>query len=114
MKTVKAADITWRAKMSEIKLEKWTIDKMLSSFNRILAKMDIPVSDKLAIEGMLITLGYEAQKAADVVEVVRCKDCRFLGIKDFVYGHCEFGGGMGGIVMPDSYCSKGQRKEGET
>lgn len=51
--------------------------------------------------------------AADVEEVVRCKDCRFLSIKDFVYGYCEFGGGMGGIVMPDSYCSKGQRKEKE-
>ena len=48
----------------------------------------------------------------DAVEVVRCKDCQWLGIKDFVYGYCRRNG-LDGIVKPDDYCSRGQRKEGE-
>ena len=49
--------------------------------------------------------------AVDAVEVVRCKDCRFLGIKDFVYGYCENPCGLHGIVRPESYCSRGEREE---
>ena len=48
--------------------------------------------------------------AADVAEVVRCKDCRYLGREldkglyscvDYNLPYCE----------PDSYCSHGRRKE---
>lgn len=42
-------------------------------------------------------------------ELVRCKDCKYLGIKDLVYGHCKHR--MTGIIMPDDYCSHGERKE---
>lgn len=45
----------------------------------------------------------------DAVEVVRCKDCKYLGIKDLVYGYCKYR--MTGIIMPDDYCSYGERKE---
>ena len=51
--------------------------------------------------------------AADVVEVVRCQDCKYLGIKDFVYGYCENPCGLHGIVRPESYCSRGERKRSE-
>lgn len=44
----------------------------------------------------------------DAVEVVRCKDCKYLGIKDLVYGYCKYR--MTGIIMPDDYCSYGERK----
>lgn len=50
------------------------------------------------------------QPAADVAEVVYCKDCRYLGREldkglyscdDYNLPYCE----------PDSYCSHGRRKE---
>lgn len=42
-------------------------------------------------------------------ETVYCKDCAYLGFKDF-YGICE-DGPMTGIVQPWDYCSKGVRKK---
>lgn len=47
---------------------------------------------------------------ADVVEVVHCKNCRHLMFSD-CYGECERG--YMGIVSPDDYCSRGERKDGE-
>ena len=44
---------------------------------------------------------------ADVVEVVRCKDC----IHSSCYGQiCHYGVGRG--VTPDHYCGHGERREG--
>ena len=48
--------------------------------------------------------------AADVVEVVRCKDCKFLMFSDF-YGECSNGHMCSG--SPDDFCSRGSRKDGE-
>ena len=47
---------------------------------------------------------------ADVVEVVRCKDCKFFMFSDF-YGECSNGHMC--IVSPDDFCSRGIRKDGE-
>ena len=44
----------------------------------------------------------------DVVPVVRCKDCKHLGIKDFAFGCCNRK--MIGIIQPDDYCSYGERR----
>lgn len=43
---------------------------------------------------------------AGVRPVVRCIDCEYLGIKDFVYGYCNKN--MCGIVQPNDYCSDGK------
>ena len=51
------------------------------------------------------------QPAADVVPVVRCKDCDHLMISG-CYGECSIG--HLGIVRPDDFCSYGERKDGET
>lgn len=45
----------------------------------------------------------------DAVEVVRCKDCKYLMFSD-CYGEC--GKGHMGIVSPYDFCSYGERKEG--
>lgn len=45
--------------------------------------------------------------ADKVAEVVHCVDCKFLGIKDMVYGYCKKN--MCGIIKPDDYCSQGQK-----
>ena len=61
---------------------------------------------------------------ADVVEVVRCKDCD-LWNRCYEAGHeqtgnhvcaCEYFSNEDGYVVytrPDDYCSYGERKEGE-
>ena len=54
-----------------------------------------------------------SQPAADVVEVVRCKDCKhFIAemIGDSLECICKFAVGMVHI-SPISYCSYGERKE---
>jgi len=43
-------------------------------------------------------------------EVVNCKDCKFVGVKDFAYGYCQYDRGLTGIVKPDDYCSRGEKK----
>ena len=45
----------------------------------------------------------------DAVEVVRCRDCKHIMFSD-CYGEC--GKGHMGIVRPDDFCSRGERKEG--
>lgn len=45
----------------------------------------------------------------DTVEVVRCRDCKYLMFSDF-YGEC--GKGHMGVVGPDDFCSRGERKDG--
>lgn len=49
-------------------------------------------------------------KTADVAEVVRCIDCKHLMFSD-CYGECSRG--YMGIVSPDDFCSRGERKDGE-
>lgn len=49
------------------------------------------------------------QPDGDVVEVVRCKDCKHLMFSD-CYGECRLNHLW--IVRPDDYCSRGKRKEG--
>ena len=46
-------------------------------------------------------------------DVVCCSECRWLSIKDFVYGYCHRSNGLNGLVMPWDYCSRGEYKEGE-
>lgn len=43
---------------------------------------------------------------ADVVEVVRCKDCKFFCRGNRCY--CEE---FGGIVTEEDFCSRGERKD---
>lgn len=47
---------------------------------------------------------------ADVTEVVRCKDCKYLMFSD-MYGECSQA--HMGIVRPDDFCSYGERKDEE-
>lgn len=45
--------------------------------------------------------------AADVVEVIRCKNCKFLMFSD-CYGECSKA--YMGVVSPDDFCSRGERR----
>lgn len=50
--------------------------------------------------------------AADVVPVVRCKDCRY---RDPENNHCDHAGGSAIYFprKPDDFCSYGERKDGD-
>lgn len=48
----------------------------------------------------------------DAEPVVHCADCIHLMFSDF-YGECKRGY-LGGVVRPDDYCSRGERKEDNT
>lgn len=50
--------------------------------------------------------------AADVVEVVRCKDCKH-SFTDGIYLLCAYANGLYNYLRPDYYCSCGARKDGE-
>lgn len=74
-------------------------------------------------DGNLVNAGFEvaheivdALPSADVVEVVRCKDCKYwkpytsqYGTGQFCECPCSFGGQ--GIKKPDDYCSYGERRD---
>ena len=55
----------------------------------------------------------DKQPTADVVEVVRCKDCRYCtpyeAANGLIFGKCDIAHHSG--FMLDDYCSYGERKE---
>ena len=51
--------------------------------------------------------------SADVVEVVRCKNCKGYAPADETYGTCYAYKGVYGKIKPTDYCSYGKRKEKE-
>ena len=59
----------------------------------------------------------DAQPTVDAVEVVRCKDCKWMveftgkdSGKPCGYGRCDNPIGLMGIVYDESYCSYPERK----
>ena len=39
--------------------------------------------------------------------ICRCKDCKYMELKDFVYGICKY---RTGTVKHDGFCERGERK----
>lgn len=62
-------------------------------------------------EGRIIAGVIRSIPSADVVEVVRCKDCiHRQPVKDCMFGECMYAASM---VADDDYCSNGERKGAE-
>ena len=63
-------------------------------------------------------LAVEDVPAADVVEVVRCKECEYrtqlMGKSPFAFYACSHDKGLGDNVREDDFCSYGVRKGGES
>lgn len=70
------------------------------------AKADMALGTPKAVFGNVIKM-IDLLPPADVVEVVRCKDCKHLMFSD-MYGECSQA--HMGIVRPDDFCSYGERK----
>lgn len=65
-----------------------------------------------ADEDSIIKFLQEKCPTADVVEVVRCKDCKYWvsPMKDDAH-YCNKKSGLVGIVAEEDFCSYGERKE---
>ncbi len=81
----------------------------------LISKELIPLTKRLdcchpkQMKGVLMAMSkIDSAPAADVVEVVRCKDCKHLMFSD-MYGECSQA--HMGIVRPDDFCSYGERGE---
>ena len=73
----------------------------------LLLRIDLHGTNKFGMLDEDIREFIKEQPAADVVQVVRCKDCRRVE-KDHLFGGywCR-----GYRVSPDDFCSYGERKE---
>lgn len=47
----------------------------------------------------------------DVVEVVRCKDCKYHKRVDWGMGDCKYPNGFKWIAYDNDFCSRGERKD---
>ena len=58
----------------------------------------------------------KAAPTADVVKVVRCKECKYItplmGKSPFCFYACSHNKGLGDNVSENDFCSYGKRKEG--
>ena len=92
-------------------IERWTLIREMQDCKYAEPSNDFQRGVNSSID-ILIT-GFKHLPAADVVEVVRCKDCAFCHINSFGkasgVGSCR--GAMKRIVLFDDFCSYGERKE---
>ena len=57
----------------------------------------------------------DGPKLADLVEVVRCKDCKhYRSVAGYIDGYCHMAEWYRRYQSPDDYCSRGERKDDET
>ena len=87
---------------------------LIDDIDSVIEELFLPIEIKavtLRTPKVITTLD---QSNADVVEVVRCKDCKYFTkepIADQIECICTCVGGMINIAT-DSYCSYGERREG--
>ena len=72
------------------------------------------VRQNIVAHNLLEQVLYDIKHIPDVdaEPVVHCSDCLYLMFSD-CYGECKRGY-LSGIVRPDDYCSRGERKEDNT
>lgn len=80
-------------------------EAVLKHFDEVMSNNFVDADFKKAVWGLSIYV--DMIPAADVVPVVRCKDCKYLMFSD-CYGECSRG--YLGIVRPDCYCCYGEKR----
>ena len=95
------------------------VDVFIKSFREALPGLKAQVDPDLTPKAYAYLRGGEAIiedltkfPAADVVEVVRCRECLCYTPVDDNTGKCVFLTGKHQYVVPDGYCYLGERKEG--
>ena len=76
------------------------------------------VKDMLCKHGKEFERLLKEAPTVDAVEVVRCKDCKFYELKNYVVDNiqrmcCENNKGIWTATQPDDFCSYGERRDGE-
>lgn len=66
--------------------------------------------DLTDVEKAKVLLWFAQALTADVVEVVRCEDCKHFQFSDMFYMYGECSRDIR-IVKPDGFCSYGERKD---
>lgn len=81
------------------------------------AALEVRVSEGLNNDGILfvpfedVTRYLQNLPAADVVEVVRCRNCKYCYEEMPNALWCQGRGWPNGMVLQDGYCDKGKRRE---
>lgn len=78
----------------------------------VIVKLPVEIPEETIAEFAKQTAGRLVNDDRDLVPVVRCKDCIYLGVRGMGYGYCK--NNMCGVVRPNDYCSRGIKKERET
>lgn len=74
----------------------------------------VPTVDAVPLEdykSMEQTVNKLTKAIADVVPVIRCKDCKHYFADPWGWGNCVFEGGVSRRTKKDDFCSWGERKE---
>lgn len=93
-------------------IEKEALLRSIES-RKLIFEESTPVEEAIAEQVSVFEEAIEEALTADVVEVVRCKDCKHFAeemIGDDLEYICESVSGMINPV-PDFYCSYGERRE---
>ena len=95
------------------------VDVFIKSFRKAFPRLKAQVDPDLTPKAYAYLRGGEAIiedltkfPAADVVEVVRCRECLCYTPVDDNIGECVFLNGKHLYVVPDGYCHLGELKEG--
>ena len=92
-------------------MNKRTIDGMIAYFNQEVSKMDIAREYKMALLGMITSIGFESKKQ----EVVRCGGCKWYkegyDIDGKWFSRCNGSVRTYGHTPPDWFCADGERRE---
>lgn len=85
--------------------------EVLKRFEEIKSSKDISFADALYLDGVMAVI--DSVPAADVVEVVRCGECKFYSPVEGNVGDCEREDILYLNVKKTDFCSYGVRKENE-
>lgn len=101
--------------MMDIICDAWegcrSIESCKDCQDRPLSTMRMMMCTALKYTRKLVEAGYTNRQAADVVEVVRCKDCKYWQDNNDGYPHQECRWSNYETPDPDDYCSYGVRRD---
>lgn len=90
------------------------MDEYISKHDVLVALMDNDLDHIQAPNGKEAVQIFSELPPADVVPVIRCRDCKHLDVKMAIgWGICKDANGCGRLCGPNDFCSSGVRKERE-
>lgn len=114
------SDVVYRNEVKKaIEEELWLSDSAKAAFRNILNRVPAADAETLFQQMGLVKEAFDMAKA-DLVPVVRCKDCvswktetAMSFLRDGVHVRCCACGVYGRLMYGDDFCSKGKRRDDE-